>query len=82
MQMLGKWGCVPAAWRYPVRGQMRAKVEGRCLSYEEGSEKAQMSADKAGKLATDNGTRKQERLGAITIAAKGVESDGSRIDHH
>jgi hypothetical protein len=65
-----------------MRGQIRAKVEGRCLSYEEGSKKAQMSADKAGKLATDNRTRKQERLGAVTIAAKGVESDGSRIDRH
>jgi hypothetical protein len=30
----------------------------------------------------DNGTGKQERLGAITIAAKGLERDGSRIDRH
>ena len=64
------------------RGQIRAKVERHCLSYEEGSKKAKMPADKAWKLATDNWTRKQERLGAITIPAKGVESDASRIDHH
>jgi hypothetical protein len=81
-QYEGKWGSVPAAWRYPVCGQIREKLEGRCLSYEEGGKKAQMPSDKAGKLATDNGTRKQEGLGAITIAAKGVESDGSRIHHH
>jgi hypothetical protein len=65
-----------------VRGQIRAKVECHCLSYEEGSKKAKMSADKAWKLATDNGTRKQERLGAITIAAKRVECDCGRIDQH
>jgi hypothetical protein len=41
-----------------------------------------MSADKAGELATDNGTRKQERLGTITVAAESIESDCSRIDHH
>jgi hypothetical protein len=64
-----------------MRGQVRAKAESRCLSYEKSSKKAKVSAEKAGKLATDNGARKQERLGAITIAAEGVESDGSRIDH-
>jgi hypothetical protein len=82
-QCQGKWGSVPAAaWRYPVRGQIRAKLEGRCLSYEEGSKKAQMPSDKPGELATDNGTRKPEGLGAVTVAAKGVESDGSGIHHH
>lgn len=78
----GKGRCVPAAWRYPLHGEIRAKPEGRCLSYEECDKKAQMSPDKAGKLAPDNGTRKQERLGTITITAKGVESNSSRIDHH
>jgi hypothetical protein len=43
--------------RYPVRWQIRAKVEGHCLSYEEGGKKAKMSANKAGKLALDHGTR-------------------------
>jgi|HubBroStandDraft_1064217.scaffolds.fasta_scaffold07801_4 hypothetical protein len=52
----GKWGCIPAAWRYKVPGQIRAKVERSRLSYEEGSKKTKMSADKARKLATDNGT--------------------------
>jgi len=78
----GKWGSIPAAWRYQVRGQIRAKRESCCLSYEERSKKAQMPSDKARKLATDHRTRKQERLSAITIAAKGIESDGSCIHHH
>src|SRR5271170_197286 len=78
----GKWGSIPATWRYQVHGQIRAKLESRCLSYEEGTKKAQMPSDEARKLVTDDRTRKQERLSTITIAAKGIESDGSRIHHH
>jgi hypothetical protein len=63
-------------------GHIRAKPESCCLSYEEGGNNPEISAEQTSKLAADNGARKQKRLIAIAISAKGIESDGGRVPHY
>jgi hypothetical protein len=58
-------------------GQLRTLT----LNHQEDSKKTQMSANKPGKLATDNRARKQEWLHVVAVAAEGVESDRSCVSH-
>ncbi len=64
---------------HPVGGQLRAKLKGCGLEDEQRGEKTGMTPQQAGKLETDDGTKKLVRLKAL-VAAEGVEGDSSRVD--